>query len=63
MYRLSRKEMRIIEETKREGAELQQQEEAAGTARKHAGVWSIVAFAVMFVLLVVIVRLVVVSCT
>ena len=63
MHRLTRKELRIIEETKREGAELEKQEQSAGTARKRAGLWSILALILIFILLTVAARLVVASCT
>ena len=57
MYRLSRKEMRIIEETKREGEELQKQEEAGGTARKGVRVWSLLALILIFLIFVFGIRL------
>ncbi len=60
MYRLSRQEMRIIEQTRREGEELQRQEKAAGTpARKGARAWSLLAFIVIFILFAFAVRLLV----
>ena len=63
MYRLSRKEMRIIEETKQEGAELQKLEETEGLVSKRMGFWSILALAAIFVALVLLVRLVFVALT
>ena len=59
MHRLTRNELRIIEETKREGAELQQREEAEGATRRGIRVWSLVAFVLIFVLMVLGIRLVV----
>lgn len=51
MQRLTREEMRIIEQTKREGAELQQREIEEGKVRKRSGLWSIVVFVLIFFLL------------
>lgn len=51
MQRLTREEMRIIEQTKREGAELQQREIEEGTVHKRSGLWSIVVFVLIFFLL------------
>lgn len=58
MQRLTRGEMRIIEQTKREGAELQQQQAVEGKTKKHAGLWSILAFILIFFLLAFGVKLV-----
>ncbi len=58
MYRLSRQEMRIIEQTRREGEELQRQEETAGVPqRRCAGVRSMLIFVAIFLILAAVIRL------
>ncbi len=52
--------MRIIEQTRREGEELQRQEEEAGTpARKGIRAWSLLTFVVIFILFAFVIRLLV----
>lgn len=58
MYRLSPKEMRIIEQTKREGEELQRQQQAEGIpVRRGTRIWALIAFIVIFLLFVLGIRL------
>lgn len=59
MYRLTRKELRIIEETKRDGAELQEQERQAGVKPKRSGLKSLLVFVLIFFLLAFGIKLVI----
>ena len=52
MYnKLNRKELQIIEQTKREGEELQKKEAAEGGGKKSVKVWSFVLIVFIFFLL------------
>lgn len=58
MYnRLSREELRIIEQTKKEGIELEKKEKEEGETKKTAKALSLIYFILIFILLAIGMRL------